>query len=303
MDQHVPNLLLTGGTGFLGRHLRDALREHPVTLLGRAKPILADNERWLHTDMAERIEPGSLRGGTALCHLAYSMADGARNVTYNEHLLSAVNGAPSVKRVILVSSMAVYGNNGVEVVDEASPCNPLGEYPKTKLACEKVWREGLRDDCHLTVVRPGTVIGPGGEALLVMIRHAVRQPWVGAAKRSVLYYHPVHYVAVSNVAAAIRFCLDHQPALNGETYIVSDDHRPENKSYAAMQDAVRNAYGRRPLPGLKVPRRLLYALGRATGRPLLGVEQAFSSKKIHDAGFKDVVTLREEVGTLTQSVG
>lgn len=297
----MSGILLTGGTGFLGRHLRDALPSYPVILLSRTKPEALDNERWLYADMAEPIGPERLEGGEVLCHLAYSMSDGSKNVTYNRNLLNAVNACPGVRRVILVSSLAVYGANGVRVVDEESPCRPLEEYPKIKLACEMLWRDGLREDCALTVIRPGTVIGPGGEALMVMAWHAVHRPFIGVVKRSLLYHHPVHYVAVSNVAAAIRFCLERRQVSHQETFIVSDDHRPENKSYAAMQDAVRSICGKRPLPRLPVPRRALRILGRVIGQPLLGFEQVFSSRKLHDAGFEDVVALRDEVQRVVRS--
>lgn len=157
-------VLLTGGTGFIGRHLRRALWGKEVVLLGRNRPALLDNERWSYLDMSEPVAPETLAGGSILCHLAYSMRASKDNVTYNRRLLAAVNACPEVKRVVLMSSVSVYGKSNLPVVNEESPCNPSGDYAETKLACERVWLDGLREDRELTILRPAEVIGLGGKA-------------------------------------------------------------------------------------------------------------------------------------------
>ncbi len=297
----MPTVLLTGGTGFIGGHLRSALRDYPVILLGREKPVLLSDERWRYMDMAEPLAPEKLEGGEVLCHLAYSWTDGRKNVAYDRHLLEAANACRSIERVVLMSSASVYGTNLSSVIDEETLRRPVGEYGKTKLACEIMWREELRDDCLLTILRPTAVIGPGDVKLLPLIQDALRRPIVGPIKRSVLYHRSVHHVAVSNVAAAVRFCLACPQASRQETYVVSDYHQPENKNYAAMQDAMRVASGRRPFPGMAMPRGMLTLLGKVTGRPVLGVKQVYSSRKLHDAGFEDAISLYEEVRRTVQS--
>lgn len=294
--------MLTGGTGFIGGHLRPVLRSYEVVLLGRNKPAaLRDNERWRYMDMAEPLAPEKFEGGEVLCHLAYSWTDGRKNVAYDRQLLEAVNACRSIKRVVLMSSASVYGVNRSPVIDEETPCKPVGEYGETKLACEVMWREGLRDDCLLTVLRPTAVIGPGDVKLLPLIQDALHRPIVGPIKRSLLYHRSAHHVAVSNVAAAVRFCLARPQTSRQETYVVSDYNQPENKNYASMQDAMRVAAGRRPFPGIAMPRWMLAVLGKATGRPDLGVKQVFSSRKLRGIGFEDAVPLYEEVRRTVQS--
>ncbi len=288
--------LLTGGTGFVGGHLRTALQK-PVILLGRKKPELLPNEEWRRLDMQEPAPPEKLAGGEVLCHLAYSMQAGKRNVAYNHHLLEAVNVNRSVRRVVLMSSISVYGENRSPVVDEESACEPIGEYPETKLACEMVWREGLRDDCELLVLRPAEIIGVGGEGMLALIQDALHRPIVGAIKRSVLHERSLHYVAVDKVVAATLFGLQHRQDLLHEIFIVSDDHRPANRSYAVMQDLVRKLAGRRPLPGPRTPLSIARMLGRITGRPI-AEKMIFDSRKLHAAGFEASAPLEEEVRRL-----
>lgn len=293
----MASILVTGGTGFVGDYLRKALEPKSVVLLGRREPILMPNEYWSYMDMSEPVSPDKLNGGQALCHLAYSMQDGQQNIAYNRRLLSAVNSCSSIRRVILMSSVSVYGNNNLPLVEEDNLCYPVGEYAKTKLACEMVWREGLRRDCELTVMRPTEVIGVGGKGLLPLIQDALERPLIGAIKRSVLYHRRLHYVAVSNVVAAVLFCLQRTQPSAQETFIVSDDYQPENQGYAVMQDLVRKLSGRRTLPGPAMPRLLLGALGKITGRPL-GSQQIFDSRRIRAAGFADALILRDEVRRL-----
>lgn len=293
------SVLMTGGTGFVGERLRQAVRETPITLLSRQMITLFANENRRYLDMAEYIEPEKLDGGDILCHLAYSMPVGRNNIIYNRNLLEAVNASPNVKRVILMSSVSVYGRNYSLTIDEESSCYPVGEYPETKLACETVWREELREDCELTVLRPTEVIGVGGKGLLTMVHDALERPLIGAIKRSVLYHRSLHYVAVSNVVAAILFCLQRSQNSLHETFIVSDDTQPENRSYAAMQDLVRKLSGEQPLPGLALPRPLLQLVGRVTRRPL-GLDQVFDDSKIQATGFERPVSLGDEVAHLVQ---
>lgn len=233
--------------------------------------------------------------------MAYSMSDHAKNLIYNQNLIEAVNSCSNIEKVVLVSSLSVYNGTLLPVVDEESPCNSIGEYAETKLACERMWREDLRGGCTLIVVRPGAVVGPGGEGLVTLVRDALHRPTIGVVKRSILYKHSVHYVAVSNVAAALGFCLyDPRATLHG-TYIVSDDHYPENRSYATIQDLVREISGRSPLPRLPVPRPAIKALGKAVGINL-GLRRVFSSNRIHEVGFEDAVPLREEIRRIVKSL-
>lgn len=303
-DRTVTAVLITGGTGFVGGHLRPSLREREVVLLGRSEPALRENERWRHLDLSERVEREDLSGADVLCHLAYATQAGTANVGHNERLLRAVNDSPDIRRVVLLSTTSVYGAGATEgVLDEDSPCNPSGEYGNTKLECEMLWRDGLRCDCDLIVLRPSEIVGPGGRGLLPVVHDALERPLVGAVKRAVLYHRRLHYVAVANVVAAIRFALERPRSEAGrrELYVVSDDHQPENESYAAMQDAVRKLAGRRPLRGAALPRPLLRIVGDVVGRPLSS-GYVYSSCRLRDAGFVGA-PLIEEVRRLVRSVG
>jgi nucleoside-diphosphate-sugar epimerase len=287
---------VTGWSGFIGRHLRPLLADRPVWLLGRSRPDPAPvtGERWLPVDLAGPVSLAGLPDGTVLCHLAWAAAAGPGNLAHNRHLLDAVAASPGVARVVVLSSVSVYGLRASGQLDEASPCRPDSEYARTKLACERLWRERLRDDLPLTVLRPSTVVGPGGLTLRALTRDALDRPAVGILKKSLMGDRSVNFVAVSNVAAAISFVLDRPQRALRECYVVAEDHRPENASYAAMQDAVRRLAGRPPLPSLPVPGWAVRRLAAATGRPL-DVRRTFSSRALRSAGYADARPLLDEL--------
>lgn len=296
----MSEILITGGRGFVGSHLRHTLSDFPVQILARRHSTTQPNETLIEMDLAR---PVCLSGsaGSALCHLAYARADGARNIDYNVHLVDAVNSCPQIGHVLLMSSVSVYGSRAAGTVDEVTPCDPHDEYSRTKLACETVWKKRLRKDCGLTVLRPTQVIGPGGIGLVSLIRDTLQRPAYGILKRSLHQHRSVHFVAVRNVATAVRFLLIRGVPANPETYIVSDDHQPENRSYAEMQDTVRRISGKSPLPSIPAPRWAVGGLGRLTNRPLT-TRNTFSSDALHAAGFHDAVPLREEVQRMVHAL-
>lgn len=284
----------------MGSHLRQTLSDRPVHILARSRPRLQPNETWTEMDLVRSVSLSTSTGST-LCHLAYARGDGARNIDYNMNLIDAVNSCPQIHHVLLMSSASVYGSHASGTVDETTSCDPRDEYSRTKLACEMVWSKHLRMDCGLTVLRPTEVIGPGGMGLVSLVRDALQRPVLGIAKRSLHRYRPVHFVAVRNVVAAVKFVLNRSAPTNRKTYVVSDDHQPENRSYAEMQDTVREIGGKPPLPSIFAPQWAMGAVGKMTNRPLT-IRRAFSSDALHAEGFHDAVPLRDEVQRTVQAL-
>ncbi|HKE14454.1 MAG TPA: NAD(P)-dependent oxidoreductase [Kofleriaceae bacterium] len=153
--------LVTGGSGFMGSHLVDALveRGHDVTVFDRAP------SRWLPA--AARMVQGDLasldalttavRGHDVVYHLAgFSDLNAARtrpldtvqaNIVGTVHLLEAMRAA-GVPRFLFASTVYVYSREG-------------GFYRCSKQACESYIEEyaacyGLR----YTVLRYGSLYGP-----------------------------------------------------------------------------------------------------------------------------------------------
>ena len=149
-------VLITGGAGFIGSHLADALLTEgiPVRVLdnlstGKRSNLALDNPRLelISGDVADaRQVAEAVAGCRAVAHLA-AVASVQASVddpvaTHQSNFIGTLNLCEAmrehgVKRVLFASSAAVYGNNGEGVaIDEDTPLAPLTPYAADKLASE-----------------------------------------------------------------------------------------------------------------------------------------------------------------------
>ncbi|CAI8962960.1 UDP-glucose 4-epimerase [Pseudomonas sp. IT-196MI5] len=149
-------VLITGGAGFIGSHLTDALlaKGHAVRILddlstGKRSNLPLDNPKveLIVGDVADAaLVAQAMAGCSAVAHLAAvasvqaSVDDPVR--THQSNFIGTLNVCEAmrqtgVKRVLFASSAAVYGNNGEgESIDEDTPKAPLTPYAVDKLAGE-----------------------------------------------------------------------------------------------------------------------------------------------------------------------
>ena len=149
-------VLITGGAGFIGSHLTDALlaKGRSVRILddlstGKRSNLPLDNPRveLMVGDVADAaLVAQAMRGCSAVVHLA-AVASVQASVddpvkTHQSNFIGSLNVCEAmrqagVKRVLFASSAAVYGNNGEgESINEDTPKAPLTPYASDKLASE-----------------------------------------------------------------------------------------------------------------------------------------------------------------------
>lgn len=140
------SVYLTGGTGFVGSHLRSALtdRDVPVTLLAREGESVQTHrtEQVEHGDVTTPETP-SLSGHDVVIHLAAQTSIEAAieepsatwgvNADGTLHVLEAAREA-SVDRFLYASTASVYGLPTYLPIDESHPTNPAEPYGASKLA-------------------------------------------------------------------------------------------------------------------------------------------------------------------------
>ena len=150
-------VLITGGAGFIGSHLTDALLAtgHSVRILddlstGKRANLPLDNPKveLIVGDVADAaLVARAMQGCSAVAHLA-AVASVQASVddpvkTHQSNFIGTLNVCEAmreagVKRVLYASSAAVYGNNGEgESIDEDTPKAPLTPYASDKLAGEQ----------------------------------------------------------------------------------------------------------------------------------------------------------------------
>ena len=149
-------ILITGGAGFIGSNLADALlaRGYAVRVLdnlstGKHANLQLGHPRLslIEGDVADaEVVRTALQGCQAVVHLA-AVASVQASVddpvgTHQSNLVGTLNLCEAmreqgVRRVVFASSAAVYGNNGEgEAIDEDTPKAPLTPYAADKLASE-----------------------------------------------------------------------------------------------------------------------------------------------------------------------
>ncbi|NWD74122.1 NAD-dependent epimerase/dehydratase family protein [Pseudomonas gingeri] len=150
-------ILITGGAGFIGSNLAEALLEQGYSLrilddlsTGKRSNLALDNPRveLIEGDVADAaLMAQVMRGCRAVVHLAAvasvqaSVEDPVR--THQSNFIGTLNVCEAmrqtgVKRVLFASSAAVYGNNGEgESIAEDTAKSPLTPYASDKLASEQ----------------------------------------------------------------------------------------------------------------------------------------------------------------------
>lgn len=217
---------IIGGSGFIGRHLITELASNGREVYTVSRGCLTDSGRF-HCTVDSLFDPkinALLQSGMEeVTYLAYAttpktsfddpLRDIEENLAQAVHLFELVKQAKSVKKLVYVSSGGtVYGNTQDDKIREDHLKNPISPYGITKLTIEHFANMFFKI-YHLPVivVRPSNAYGIGqlGKA---------GQGFIAYAMQSILEGREINifgqegmirdYIYVSDVASAIRFCLD-----------------------------------------------------------------------------------------------
>ncbi|HSM16793.1 MAG TPA: NAD-dependent epimerase/dehydratase family protein [Gemmatimonadales bacterium] len=262
-------VLVTGGTGFVGHHLIEALhhRGHQITALVRSERRAAPLAK-----LGLRLVLGDLHDASALAaatkeqdivfHVAGLIAarhevdfDRAnREGTVN--LLAAVRDA-AVGRFVLVSSLAAAGPSrpGQPLRGSEAP-HPVTAYGRSKLAAEDAVRNTALD---WTIVRPPIVYGPRDREVLKLFKVARLgiAPVFGSGQQELSAVYGPDLAEALVVVAETRQTI-------GQTYYPC---HPDPFTSAELIGHIGRALGKRVRP-LRLPAGL--------ARPLLGVTAALA---------------------------
>lgn len=285
-------ILVTGGAGFIGAHL--------------ARRLVADGRRVLVVDNlatgyrrnvpagAEFIE-ADIADAAALDRLPWAEIDSVL------HLAAQSSGEVSreqpaldlevnvrgtfllleralrhgVKRFLYAGSMAAYGDQPAEQVDETTTLQPLSFYGISKKCAEEYVRWFQEHGLSTTVFRMFSVYGPGQNLA------NMKQGMVSIFLKFLLDGQPVHvkgsgdrfrdFIHIDDVASAWLTALDH-PAADGRTYNLASGRKTLVRELVAA---------------------LLQAAGKADGYP---VRYEGSTPDDQRGLYANVDRLRNELG-------
>jgi nucleoside-diphosphate-sugar epimerase len=266
------DILITGGTGLLGRQLISALLDRGESV--RAVVLPADDASWLegrgvdvHWGDIRRAETltAPMSGVDAVLHLAAMMGVWrsieqyyAVNVTGTENVCRAALAEGA--RVVHVSSWTVYGMALGKAAREDFALSPFPEpYAITKAAADElVQRMIVEDHLPAVIIRPGTFFGPGDRLHFGRMADRLR------AGRGVIVGpgdNALPLVYITDVIEGLLLALDHEHAV-GHAYNITND---QPLTQQQLLHAIAHEIGANP-PRLHLPYHALYAAGYAAER-------------------------------------
>ena len=261
-------IALTGGTGFIGRHLLRELSRRGYrlrVLLRRPSMLPAECASAVVGDLARpQNMAAALAGADAVIHSA-GVAQEMSGLPEDDHRalnteatigLARAAQRAGVRRFLFLSSIrAQSGPTATRVLTEDLEPRPTNAYGRSKLAAER----GLAElDLDWVALRPVLVYGPGMKGNMGRLAALARSRWplplAGLDARRSL-------IALDNLVSAVDLLLA-APAPLRRPLIVAD---PGPLTVGEMIAAMRRGLRRRPGP-LRVPAPLLAAGLRAIGR-------------------------------------
>lgn len=163
--------LVTGGTGFVGSHLVEALNNagHEITAIGvKTERPLPKGVKFIQLHL-DGIDWAAVAGHDVLFHQAANNdtldQDGAEmhkaNVSAPIRLFrAAMDGG--CRKFVYASSTAVYGDSPAPYIEDETPLNPLNEYAKSKAEFDKFAMKFAKDhDVQVVGLRYCNVFGTG----------------------------------------------------------------------------------------------------------------------------------------------
>ncbi|WP_437744369.1 NAD(P)-dependent oxidoreductase [Sorangium sp. So ce302] len=247
-------VLVTGSNGFLGSALVDRLLAHGETDLrclvrpasNRSRLDEIEKRRGVPLEVAvgslatKEAAERAVEGVDVVYHVAAAMGGAPADmflstVVASKNLLEALVHTGRSPRVVLVSSFGVYGVADLPrgyIVDENTPLETRPAqrdlYSQAKLRQEKLfWEYQARYGFPLTVLRPGVIYGPGGNAFSSRVGMSLFGVFLHLGGRNVL---PLSYV--DNCAEAIAVA-GRSDVARGQVYNVHDDDLPTADVYLA----------------------------------------------------------------------
>ena len=256
-------VLVTGATGAVGPRVVKSLDEagYQIRTLSLDPPPAGMWPERIEAKLGDVTNPmdvrSAMRGVDAVVHLAallhivnppsdlrqkYEKVNVGGTATVVEAAVTA-----GVRRVVLFSTIAVYGNSNGQILTEEAPAKPDTFYAQTKLVGERIVLDAKRADGQPfgTVLRFGAIYGPrikGNYQRLVqaLARRRFIPIGDGRNRRTLIYDR--------DVAKAALLAVKH-PNAAGKVYNVSDGHFHTLKEIIV---AICQALGRKP-PRFSVP--------------------------------------------------
>jgi len=253
------NVLVTGGTGYLGRAVVHALaaRGHDLVIFARTATRSGLPGVLVDGDVRDRSAlERAATGCDAIAHSAALVSIWRRrrqdfddvNVGGLRNVLDAA-AAQRVPRVLYTSSFVALAPR-----DLREPI-AVNDYQRTKLAADRLADERVQNGGPIVRVYPGVVYGPGSFTEGNLVGRLIADHLKGRLPGLVGPENPWSYAYVDDVAAG--HCAALERGVIGGRYELGGENAPQTRVF----DLVRQITGRKP--PMRIPFGVADALGAA----------------------------------------
>jgi nucleoside-diphosphate-sugar epimerase len=296
----VPNVLVTGATGFIGKALCRRILAEGWNVRGA---IRSSTKKAILPQGVDGVEIGTIDSETkwepalddidAVVHLAArahvmdeSSADPIIeyrkiNVDGTKHL-AQIAESKKVRRFVFVSSIKVNGEGRPDPYTEEDSPSPVGPYAISKFEAEKELHcVAGNTRLEVVILRPPLVYGPEVKAnflkLINIVDRGIPLPLARVKNRRSMIY-------LKNLVDAIFLCTIH-PEAAGKTFLLSDG---KDVSTPELIQKISFALGK-PSLLFPVPLNVLRLLAKVTGRSKI-------ADRLIDSLIVDTSKIRSQLG-------
>jgi farnesol dehydrogenase len=250
-------VLVTGGTGFLGRAIVRALAARGHNLVIFARSASTSGLPGTAVDGDVRDLPALERaaaGCDAIAHSAGLVSIWRRrrqdfddiNVGGLEHVLASA-ARQRIPRILYTSSFLALPPHDLAAPIEAN------DYQRTKVAADRVADNALRDGAPIVRVYPGVVYGPGPFTEGNLVGRLIADHLKGRLPGLVGPEKPWSYAYVDDVAAG--HCAALERGTIGGRYLLGGENAPQSRVFEIVAR----------LTGRRVPARIPFPIADALG--------------------------------------
>ena len=280
------NILITGGTGYIGSYITEELvrRGHHVTVLARGNQAGSTSEKRLRElqsqgikacfadlskmgDLQEKVDPISYEVIVhGVCSFLEPTTSESLTLRAMEEVIAFASGCPHLKQVVDLGNVLVYADPGKRaLLTEESACRPNTCHGHNKLTAERMLQDsGL----PWVLLRIGQVYGGKGSSFDWVVLDGIRN---GSMPLPCLGNNRVGLVHVEDVAQATRLVIEqgHQNLLLN---VCSGD---ASVAQGEIFDLVADSFGVKRPARIPRPIALIYAWVTEQSARMRGIEPEF----------------------------
>ncbi|RZN21831.1 NAD-dependent epimerase/dehydratase family protein [Bradyrhizobium sp. Leo121] len=302
MTKDQPVVLVTGASGFVGRHMSPVLaRNGWVVRRAVRKPTGGADEVPIDSIGPVTDWRAALEGVDAVVHLAARVHHRREEHTVELYRIVNLEGTlhlarcaadAGVRHFIFVSTVLVHGRStdGRAPFSENDVLTPRGLYGMSKAAAEAGLRHLAQgSQMKVTIIRPPLIYGFGAKGNLALLEKAiglgVPLPFANVRNRRA-------FVSVENLTSFVLHRLSH-PDGQFNIFLVADDEQVSTPEFIELLAAAAG----KPARLFSMPRLVLSSLFSITGRNEAN-ESLFGSleldlSKVASTGWRPLIGLNE----------